>query len=287
MSSTKPTSNTANDVDDAVTRQASDTLQQQPWVKALARAGWVAKGAVYVLMGLTAFALGRGESSDDEASPEGALGQVASSPGGEALLGILAVGLALYAVWRLLSAALVHGGELKDWLDRIGYLFSGLFYGILAFTAGRVILSDTQTGDRNTVEKLSKAMLESSIGRWALLLVGLGVVGLGIYFVVDKGIKQSFLEELSFKGASRQERRLVTIAGRIGWMGRGLVTIAVGFFVAKAAWEVDREDARGFDRALRELATHEQGQYFVIAAGLGLIAYGVFCILSFRHQELT
>lgn len=286
MTSTKRTTNVASDVDDAVSRQVSDTVQQQPWVKALARAGWVAKGAVYVLMGLTAFAIGRGESSGDEASPEGAVSQVASSRGGEALLGILAVGLALYAIWRLLSAALVHGGEAKDWLDRIGYLFSAVFYGILAFTAGRVILSDTQPGDSNTVEKLSKAMLESSIGRWVLLVVGLGVVVLGIYFIVEKGINKSFLDELSFKNASAQERRIVTTAGRIGWVGRGMVTAAVGFFVAKAAWEVDRDDARGFDRALRELAAHDQGQYLVLAAGIALIAYGVFCILSFRHQEL-
>ncbi len=286
MTTTKRTTNVASGVDDAVSQQVSDTVHQQPWVKALARAGWVAKGAVYVLMGLTAFAIGRGEFSDDEASPEGAISQVASSRGGEALLGLFAVGLALYAIWRALSAALVHGGEPKDWLDRIGYLFSAGFYGILAFTAGRVILTDTQPGDSNTVENLSKAMLESSVGRWVLLLAGLGVVVLGIYFIVEKGINKSFLEELSFKSASQQERRFVTTAGTIGWVGRGLVTAAVGFFVAKAAWEVDREDARGFDRALRELAAHEQGQYVVLAAGLALIAYGVFCILSFRHQEL-
>ena len=69
-------------------------------------------------------------------------------------------------------------------------------------------------------------------------------------------------------------------------MGRGLVTTAVGFFVTKAAWEVDRDDARGFDRALRELAAHAQGRFVVLAVGVGLIAYGVFCILSFRYQEL-
>ncbi len=281
----------ATAVDDAISQQVSDTVHEQPWVKHLARAGWVAKGVVYVLMGLTAFAIGRRKPSDDEASPEGALGQVVSSPGGKVLLGVLAVGLALYAVWRLLSTALVHGGEAKDWVDRIGYLFSATFYGLLAFTAGNVALSDAQPGNSNTahsntVEDASKAMLESSIGRWALLLAGLVTMGLGVYFIVQKGINTSFLEELSFKGASTEERRFITTAGRVGWMGRGLVTTAVGFFVTKAAWEVDRDDARGFDRALRELAAHAQGRFVVLAVGVGLIAYGVFCILSFRYQEL-
>ena len=275
-----------NDVTNSVPETVDGVVDDQPWVKAVASAGWVAKGAVYTLMGLTAFAIGRRKPSDDQASPEGAISQVVANPAGRFLLGVLSVGLFLYATWRLLSAALVRGSELKDWLQRVGYLFSAAFYSLLAFTAARSVIRDVQPEDSNTIEELSRSMLESPIGRWVLFIVGVVAFAVGLYFIVDKGFGKSFLDELNFSKASKQERSAITAAGVIGWVGRGFVTAAVGFFVSKAAWEVDRDDARGFDRALRELAAHDYGRYAVIAAGVALIAYGVFCIMSFRHQEL-
>jgi succinate dehydrogenase hydrophobic anchor subunit len=275
-----------HDVTDSVAETVDDVVDDQPWVKTVARAGWVAKGAVYTLMGLTAFAIGRGKPSDDQASPEGAVAQVVSNPAGRFLLAVLSVGLILYSMWRLLSAALVRGNELKDWLNRVGYLFSAAFYAVLAFAAVRAVIRDAQPGDSNTIEDLSKTMLESPIGRWVLFLAGAVAFAVGLYFIVEKGFGKSFLDEMNLAKASKQERSAITAAGVIGWVGRGFVTAAVGFFVSKAAWEVDKEDARGFDRALREVATHEFGRYTVLAAGVALIAYGVFCIMSLRHQEL-
>jgi len=271
---------------DTVAHKVDEAVDEQPWVKQVARVGWVAKGAVYTLMGLTAFAIGRGKPSDDQATPEGAVAQVVSNPAGRFLLGLLSIGLILYAIWRLLSATLVRGNEPKDWLDRLGYLFSAAFYGVLAFTAVRSVIRDVQPEDSNTVEEMSRSMLESSVGRWLLFLVGAVAIVVGLYFIVKKGFGKSFLDELNLAKASKEERSAITTAGVIGWVGRGLVTAAVGFFVAKAAWEVDSEDARGFDRALREVAANDAGRYAVLAAGVALIAYGVFCIMSFRYQEL-
>jgi len=275
-----------NDVTESVPEKVDDVVDEQPWVEAFGRAGWVAKGVVYTLMGLTAVAIGRGEPSDDQASPEGAVAQIVSNPGGRFLLGLLAVGLVLYSLWRLLSAALVRGNEMDDWLHRIGYLFSAAFYAILAVTAVRSVIRDVQPEDSNTVEELSQSMLESPVGRWVLFLAGAVAFVVGLYFIIEKGFGKSFLEEMNLAKASTHERSAIKAAGIIGWVGRGFVTGAVGFFVAKAAWEVDRDDARGFDRALREVAAHDNGRYLVLAAGVALIAYGVFCIMSFRYQEL-
>lgn len=112
------------------------------------------------------------------------------------------------------------------------------------------------------------------------------MIAVGGYFVVVKGIRRSFRDDLTFTGASAAERRAVVWAGTLGWVGRGLVTAAVGWFVVQAAWQVDGDDARGFDRALREVATTGPGGIVVSIAGLALIVYGVYCILSLRHREL-
>ncbi len=263
------------------------TVSEQPWLPLIARVGWLAKGAVYALMGLTAFTIGRGESTNDDASPEGAVAQVVANPAGRILLGTLAVGLVLYCTWRLLTAALVRGTELSDWLDRIGYVFSASIYGVIAFTAIRAVLRDVKPEDSNTVENLSRTMLESSVGRWVLLLGGVVAFIVGAYFLIEKGLRRGFLDDLTLSDASHTERNAVTAAGVVGWVGRGFVTSAVGYFVTKSAWEVDQSDARGFDRALREVATTDIGRPLVLIAGLALVAYGIFCILSLRHRELV
>lgn len=270
------------DVVDAV----EHVVEDQPWVQSVTRIGWLAKGAVYSLMGLTAFTIGRGEPTPDDASPEGALAQVVSNPAGPLLLGVLVVGLVLYASWRLLTAALVRGRGVREWLDRIGYLFSASFYAVLAFVAVRALLNGDSPDDSNSVERLSSSMLQSSVGRWVLLLAGLVAIGVGVYFFVEKGLRRSFRRDLTFEGSSAIERRAVVWSGTLGWMGRGFVTSAVGWFVLQAAWQVDREDARGFDRALRELASTDAGRFLVSLAGLALIVYGIYCILSLRHREL-
>jgi hypothetical protein len=270
----------------AIVDEVHDVVDEQPWVRTVTRLGWAAKGAVYLLMGFTALTVARRRPTDDDASPEGALGQVMENPAGRVLLGVLAVGLVLYVGWRLLSAAWVRGNGLDEWLHRIGYVFSAAFYALLAWTAATSALRNHRPADSNAVERISKSLLGSAIGRWVLATLGIVVLVVGVYFVVKKSIKRSFLEELSLGGASEAERKAITVSGVVGWFGRGVVTVLVGFFVTKAAIEADTDDARGFDRALREVATSDLGTLAVATAAAGLVVYGVFCFVSMRHQEL-
>ena len=206
--------------------------------------------------------------------------------GGSVLLGFLAAGLVLYALWRTLSAGLVRGGELKCWLNRVGYLFSAAFYAVLGVTAFMAIIHSDEPEDGNTVERLSRWLLDSGVGRWALFVAGAATVGIGLYFVVDKGLRRSFRKELDLSDAKPAERRAIMWAGATGWVSRGVVTAAVGWFVLRAAWRAHEAEARGFDRAFRELATSRPGSLAVAVAGVMLIVYGIFCALIVRHLEL-
>jgi hypothetical protein len=276
----------ATEATEKVSEKTEETVAEHPWVERVARFGWLAKGAVYGLMGLSAFTIGRHRPTNDDASPEGAVAQLRSTPFGTALIWALVVGLVFYVAWRILSAGMVSGNKVKDWLNRVGYLFSAMFYAVLAFTAISAVMHAKDTKDKNTVERLSAWMLAHPAGRWTLLIVGVVVVGVGVFFIVDKGIKKSFLKELDLGGAPEAERKAITTAGSVGWISRGFATAAVGFFVAQAAWRYDPETARGFDNAFRELATHQVGSIAVLVTGLALVVYGVFCALIVRHLDL-
>jgi Domain of Unknown Function (DUF1206) len=271
---------------DKVSEKTDETLDEHPWVERTARFGWIAKGVVYALMGLTAFTIGRHRPTSDDASPEGAIGQLRSTSFGTALICALVVGLVLYVAWRLLSAGMIRGNKPKDWLERIGYLFSAIFYAVLAFTAISAVVQGKDAEDKNTVERLSAWTLAHPIGRWVLLVVGVVVIGIGVFFIIDKGIRKSFLKDVDLAGVSEAECKAIRTAGTVGWISRGAATAAVGFFVAQAAWRYDAHDARGFDNAFRELATHDVGSVAVLVTGLALVVYGVFCALIVRHLDL-
>src|SRR5690348_6541948 len=104
---------------DKVAEKTEQAVDQHPWVERAARFGWLAKGVVYGLMGLTAFTIGRRHPTTNDASPEGAISQLRSTPFGTVLIWALAVGLVLYVAWRLLSAGMVTGTDAKSWLTRV------------------------------------------------------------------------------------------------------------------------------------------------------------------------
>jgi zinc transporter ZupT len=269
-----------------VSEKTEQAVEKHPWVERAARFGWLAKGLVYALMGLTAFTIGRRRPTTDDASPEGAIAQLRSTQFGTALIWALAIGLVLYVAWRLLSAGMISGNKPKDWVQRVGYLFSAGFYAVLAFTAVSAVMQGKNTKDKNTVERLSAWTLAQPVGRWLLFVAGIAVIGIGVFFIIDKGIKKSFLKELDLSGTPEAERKAIRTAGTVGWISRGVATAAVGFFVAQAAWRYDSQTARGFDNAFRELATHQVGSIAVLLTGLALVIYGIFCALIVRHLDL-
>ncbi|MEO6653373.1 MAG: DUF1206 domain-containing protein [Ilumatobacteraceae bacterium] len=281
----------SSDVEDATEKVADKTQQtinRHPWIQTVGQMGWVAKGIVYLLMGATATQIARQESSDDEASPSGALNRVMEQPGGRILLLVMAVGLLLYFLWRIFSVAIIRDNDLSAWAHRVGYTFSALFYALLAFTAFRTVMRGAESGKSNTVEKLSRSLLGSTLGRGAVILAGAITIAVGLYFIVRKGIMRGFVDELHTVDESADDALDwgIIVAGVAGWVGRGIVTGLVGVLVARAAINFDPEDARGFDGALRKVATTTYGTTFVWVSAIGLMLYGAFCLLSHRYRYI-
>lgn len=273
-----------------VAGRVDDAVDGHPWLERLTAVGWIAKGIVYTLMGLTAVQIARQSPTTDDASPEGALGRISDAPFGRVLLGILTIGLLLYSVWRVLSVALIRGRGTSAWADRVGYGFSALFYLALAWTAGRAAVRGHRPGRSSSVERYSRSALEMSGGRVALGLAGLVTMAVGAYFIAKKGIARSFTDDLdgvvTNPSDNEPERGAIVVLGVAGWIGRGVVTILVGFFVTRAAWRFDPNEARGFDQSLRQVAETSTGSMLVLACAVGLIAYGVFCLASYRLRSL-
>src|SRR5205807_7438281 len=86
----------------ATARSAAKRTSGHDGRQAAARLGLIARGVVYAIVGVLAFKLAVGSGGKTE-SQTGALHTVAHQPLGEVLLIVLAVGLAAYAIWRLIE----------------------------------------------------------------------------------------------------------------------------------------------------------------------------------------
>ena len=277
--------------DGSVADTVVDAVDENPWIERVFRFGWIAKAIVYTVMGVAAIQIARqGSAADSEASPEGSVGAIADAPLGRLLLGVLAVLLVFYVVWRIVSVAAIRGNGVKEWGNRVGYALSAIFYILLAYTAGKAAFTGVDPEEPNTVESVSKSVMEMTGGRVMVGAAGVVLIAIGLYFAVHKGIQRSFTEELDgvqpHLAHNDDRRKAVVIAGVIGWIGRGVVTMLVGYFVLRSAIRFDSNDARGFDQSLRQVAGTTLGTSVVFACAVGLIAYGMFCFASYRFQSL-
>src|SRR5215203_7516833 len=106
----------------------------------LARAGLVSRGVIYAIIGVLAVKLALGDGGKTT-NQKGALETIVQQPFGKVLLILTAVGLAGYAIWRLVRAAIGHGPEQSDdTQDRIAGLASGIAYAILCVTAVSILI---------------------------------------------------------------------------------------------------------------------------------------------------
>jgi hypothetical protein len=276
---------------------ARDRAITNDWLVQLGRAGWVAKGAVYVLIGLLAVPIAFG-GNEGSANREGALAQVAQNSWGTVVLWVMAIGLAGYAVWRFLTAVMPanHDDGAKTLVHRFAYAGSGVAYLLLAWTAGSMAMHgrDSASGsgsgsggsEEAKVEELSRSLIEQGWGRWVLALVGLGVLAFAVK-EARKGIQRRFRDDLDLADASSAERSLLDRSGVAGHVGRGLVAALISVFLVRAAWTADPDEANGLDATLREVAANGLGAILVLVTALGLLAYGAFCVISARHRVLT
>lgn len=275
---------------DRIADRVDEVVGASPIILRIARVGWIAKAVVYGTMAFTAMGIAFQRPAAGDASPQGSLGRIAQAPLGRIVLAIMTVGIVCYIMWRVLSVGLIRGRGISEWGDRIGYSFSAVFYAVLAWSAGSAVFTGDDPGGTNSVEELSRSVLEARWGRLVLGIAGVVTIAIGSYFAIEKGARRSFADELtavepSLLGTDRR-KRLTVLTGLVGWVGRGIVLALVGYFVIRSAVRFDPSDARGFDRSFREIAETDLGAIVVFACAAALYAYAAFCALSVRYRHL-
>ena len=212
-------SSRCKDLGDKAKREGDNLAGAKPlgW---LARAGLVARGLVYLIIGVLALELALGEGGK-AANQQDALKTIADQSFGKALLVLVAIGLAGYALWRLIRAAVGHGAEQRDsGSDRVAALASGIAYGVLCVTAVEII-SRLRHRSSGTPKEATGGVLGWSGGTVLVAIAGAALIGVAVYQAY-KGLAKKFLDDAKTGEMSEGVRKGYTALGVFGHVARAV-----------------------------------------------------------------
>jgi uncharacterized protein DUF1206 len=256
------------------------------WYAWLARAGLVAKGASFGIVAVLAIKLALGDGGK-ATSREGALHTLAGETFGVAVLSLLVLGFAAYALWRFVEAWAASSDDAKKWAKRLGSIGRGLIYAGLAFSAAKILAGAGGSGSQNEkAHQATATLLSWPAGTWLVGISGAVVIGAGLWNLY-RGLAHKFEDKWRTGEMSPAARRWGGRAGAVGHVARAVVFGLIGVFVIRAALEYDPKEAIGLDGALQKLAGAAYGPYLLGATAAGLLAYGLYCLVDARYRDVS
>lgn len=282
-----------NPLNAAPVKEAGRTVNQtarNPLTIMLGRFGYVAKGVVYIVIGLLAAlaALGDGGATTDR---KGAVQKIYEQPYGVFLLAVIAFGLACYGVWNFIVAIADtegKGTDPKGIATRIFYAGVGVSYLAFAFAAVQLLTGAGNLGKNSdaSAKDWTAQLLDKPFGVVLVIIAGLVVLG-AAGFQFYKAYKEEFQKELELNKMSATMKEWIVRFGRVGLAARGIVFGIIGIFLIVAALQKNPDQAKGLGGALKELSTQAYGQVLLGIVAIGLIAYGIYSLAEARYRRMV
>jgi hypothetical protein len=254
-----------------------------PWVERAARIGFAVKGVLYLTIGVLSVrsAVGGGRTVTDSHEAMGVL-HSAFAP----LLWIVAVGLAGYGIWLLISAftdAESRGRSALGIARRISAVVRGIVHLGLAYTAVSLALwQRSGPGGDDTTRHWTARVLDAPGGVYLVWIVALWIGGYGLYqFYCAWKVKLDDQLELD---RLLGMRRVVFAISRFGIASRGVVFVMLAVLFARAAMTRNAAEAGGPGESMRELVALGRWPFAVIAVGVA--AYGIYQFIEARYRRL-
>jgi hypothetical protein len=251
-------------------------------VERLARLGYASVGVVYSLIGiLTAgAALGKRANTADQ---QDAFALILEQPFGRVLLGIVAVGLAGYAMWRFVAGfadSERRGSDAKGLALRAGSIARGILYSAVAVGVVRIIMHKGGGGEGSDAKAKhwTGRLMDEPFGVWLVGAAGLIVIGYGIYQLANAW-RAKLSKQLRLDPMQPSMRRKIIAVSRFGIGARGVVFTVIGVSLLLAAVRHDPSAARGTSGALQQLPDP-----LLVLVGLGLVAYGIYGWINARYR---
>ncbi|MEU9362687.1 DUF1206 domain-containing protein [Streptomyces sp. NPDC048301] len=253
-----------------------------------ARAGFVARGVIYLLVGVLALRIAFSDGGGKQADRGGAIAEIAEKPFGGFLLWALGVALAGMALWRLSEAVFGQAGPDGDKATKRAMaagrfvFYSFVSYSVLSYAAGDKS-SGSGSSDKQTDDVTARA-LDWPGGQWIVGAAGVAVLGAGLW-IAFRAIARKYHKHLKMAEMSRRVRQAVDVTGVFGGAVRGAVFATAGGFAVAAAVQHEPGKAKGMDDTLRTFSETPAGPWLLAFIALGLAAFGLFSWANARYRR--
>lgn len=254
-----------------------------------ARAGFVARGVIYLLVGVLALRIAFSDGGGKQADRGGAIAEIAEKPFGNVLLWALGVALVGMALWRLSEALFGQAGADGDKPGKramaaarfVFYAF--VSYSVLSYAAGDKS-SGSGSSDRQT-DDVTARVLEWTGGQWIVGIAGAVVTGVGLWMAF-RALARKYHKHLKMAEMSKRTRQAVDVVGVFGGTVRGAVFATAGGFAIAAAIQHEPGRAKGMDDTLRSFTETPAGPWLLVLIALGLAAFGLFSWANARWRKV-
>jgi hypothetical protein len=239
-------------------------------LETFARAGYLARAIVYIMLGYLTLATGRSEGTST------VLDDLRALPAGDIILAFTALGLFGYAVFKLYGAAVDlqgDGNDLKGSGKRIGHAASGFTHLVLCFLALQIVFGSGDGGSSGSAGDTARA---TPGGFLLLIIVGAGLA-LAAIEQAAQAATAKFMNLLSADTPPYAEA-----AGRIGYAARAVVFAILAWQVLRAGFGANRGEL-SFEAALDTL--RDTGWGFTAVAA-GLLVFGIYSLIMARYRTI-
>lgn len=262
--------------------------KKSTWASRFFTLGHVAKGSVYLMTGGLAVATVIG-SAGGPAGPQGILGFVREQPFGKILLGLLALGLASYCLWRLymaLSDPDEKGTDTSGLVKRIGWACSGVFYGLLSAQSFGVVFGSSGGGGSGGKESAAAMLMSQPFGKVLMFVLAAIFLGTAIY-QLHRGLSEKFLDKINDSQIGHDKYAWYTKFGKAGHVARAIIFAIIAYFVLLAGLNADPTKVRGMEGALSYLENNPYGFWLLGITGLGMMLYGAFMFVKAHYHQMS
>lgn len=270
-------------------REAGLSSRLSASLEVVARLGYGARGFVYLSVGGLAL-LADLQTRGTPSGSKGAIAVIAQWPLGRIWIVAVGVGLTCFAVWRALQSVLDadrQGGSRKALLARAGQAISAMVYGTLAWTTFGLLplLRQVSPPEEEASAHAGAAhLLAWPYGGWLLIGLGLFVGGGGVANIM-RAVRGDVGGRLVCGPAIHLWARRF---GRLGYLGRGIAFLPLGFFLCRAGFTLDPQDARSLGGALTWLQDQLLGGWILAFIAVELMAFGIYGLIEawFRRIDI-
>jgi hypothetical protein len=252
------------------------------------RAGFVARGITYGVIGALALALAVGAGTAGTApNQQGALELIDRSWPGRAALVVIAAGLLAYALWKFTQGIFgsgPEGGGGTGLKDRVANISGGVVYVVFFVVAVRVL-----TGGRGGSSAQTRHAAAGVLG-WpgGPVIVGAAgaILSLVSVYQLYEALTGQFARESKTSRMQAEQRRLFLTLGRVGLSARAVVFALIGYFVLRAAIDYNPGTAVGVDGALARVHHQPAGPWLLGVVAAGLLVFATFSMVEARYRRL-